>query len=325
MLGELGNRIADMGAQGVAVFFVISGYSVASSYVASNSYWDYINKRLWRIAPLYFFWIGVATLTGLTAIYWQSQFNTTINTYNIFMHLAFLSFLDYKIANSVLGVEWSIPIEVFWYFLIPFWMSLIQTRKQMVVSILGSIFFYIMLIKFSRLLPLPSIDAELVVKWSPFPYAMSFCLGIVAFRLRNLNINFSKWGDFTLVTVTLTTGLFVMYANLKFGYLFFSLITFVIILFGSRKAFLYRCIFTNKIVVYLGTISYGIYLCHLSLLAIFARFNLISNDGSWRTFMVLSICAILVSSLTYFLVELPFQKLGKVFYILTSSSTRPYV
>lgn len=54
-LGDFGNNLADLGRTGVYVFFVISGFSVASSYSSSNGYFDYINKRLWRIAPLYYF------------------------------------------------------------------------------------------------------------------------------------------------------------------------------------------------------------------------------------------------------------------------------
>ena len=66
-LGAIGNRIVDLGGQGVAVFFVISGFSVSAAYSTSDSYMDYINKRLWRITPLYYFWIAISVLTTTTA------------------------------------------------------------------------------------------------------------------------------------------------------------------------------------------------------------------------------------------------------------------
>ena len=45
-LGPIGNNFADLGLTGVYVFFVISGFSVASSFDNSAGYFDYLKKRL---------------------------------------------------------------------------------------------------------------------------------------------------------------------------------------------------------------------------------------------------------------------------------------
>lgn len=317
-LGEVGNRIVDLGAQGVAIFFVISGYSVAASYATSEGYWDYLYKRLWRIAPLYYFWIGVAIIVGATATYWQRRFAVSVEAYNILMHLSFLSFLDYKIANTLLGVEWSIPIEVFWYLFIPLLMCWMISRKQLVIAIFLSLICYKLAVKYLTTLVAPIQDAALAIPWSPIPYALGFFLGIAAFRIRNYGDHFARWGNVMLIVVFGMISFLILKPTSSIlmldDYQFFSMATFLLILFGSSSSQLFRCIFTNKIVVYLGTISYGIYLCHLPLINILTRLNLIYPDSLGLAFLILLGCSILVSTVTYFIIERPGQHIGKLFY-----------
>jgi peptidoglycan/LPS O-acetylase OafA/YrhL len=315
-LGEIGNRIVDFGAQGVTVFFVISGYSVAMSYSKSYGYWDYLNKRPWRIAPLYYFWISIAIITGVTATYWQKEFESSVDVYNIFMHLSFLSFLDYKITSTILGVEWTIPIEVFWYLLIPFCMQWMVSRRQLIIAVFLAFIGYIFVVKTPTIFGVAPKDAVIAMHWNPIPYVLAFFLGIVAFRLRESGTNFARWGNIA-ISVSIMILALVIYSighSSKFVYVYISLQTFIFILFGSSSNQLYRWLFTNKIVVYLGSISYGIYLCHLPLLTLLTRFNLVSVDGGPWKFLILSVSAVVVSSLTYFLIERPSQLLGKILY-----------
>ena len=111
-LGTIGNNIADFGRTGVYVFFVISGFSVASSYANSSSYFDYLNKRLWRVAPLYYFWLAASILLGITATYWQDEFSVGIDAYNLLLHVLFVGWFDYRVTNSIIGVEWSEATQV---------------------------------------------------------------------------------------------------------------------------------------------------------------------------------------------------------------------
>ena len=49
-LGDIASRLVALGGQGVAVFFVISGYSVSASYVASKGFVDYAGSNMKRNA-----------------------------------------------------------------------------------------------------------------------------------------------------------------------------------------------------------------------------------------------------------------------------------
>lgn len=314
--GTIANHIVDLGAQGVAIFFVISGYSVSVSYNTSKGYWDYLNKRLWRIAPLYYFWIGIAIFFGTTATFWLQQYSTSVNKYNLLMHMSFLTFLDYKITNTLLGVEWTIPIEVFWYLLIPFCMQWMTSHKQLAIAVVLSYLSYELAIKYPNMLDVPAQDAVMAMYWSPVPYIFGFFLGIAAFRLRESGQKLLQWNRLLFIATFITFILVINRLNFKSDptYIYFSIITFILILFGSDRNLLFRWIFANKIAVFIGSISYGIYLCHLTLLSLLIRFCIVSNDGSMKTFLILSSSAISVSAVSYYLIERPSQSLGKSFY-----------
>ncbi len=53
------------------------------------------------------------------------------------MHFAFVSFLDYRIANSLIGVEWTIPVEVFWYIFLPFLLPFAQGIWRLILMCFG--------------------------------------------------------------------------------------------------------------------------------------------------------------------------------------------
>ena len=103
-LGDIGNTIVDFGSSGGYAFFVISGFSGCHSIKNSANYSDYIRKRLFRLLPAYYF---IILFSAITKGKWSIE--------NILMHLFMVSWVDEKVANSILSVEWTIPIEIFWY------------------------------------------------------------------------------------------------------------------------------------------------------------------------------------------------------------------
>lgn len=209
-LGETGATLAGLGPLGVYVFFVISGFSVASSFESSTSYFDYINKRLWRIAPIYYFWIAAAIALSATSVYWQQNFNVAVDAYNVLMHLFFINFLDYRITSSILGVEWSISIEVFWYFLVPALVLACRKRLDLYLMILSSFVLYKLTIKHPefielfKFLRIRNADAALAMHWTPIPYAFAYCLGISAYKMRIWFQGSNTIGNCAVIAVVLS-------------------------------------------------------------------------------------------------------------------------
>jgi peptidoglycan/LPS O-acetylase OafA/YrhL len=111
----------------VKVFFVLSGYLVVKSWVHDPHVWRFITKRALRIMPALF---GVVFLSAVV----MGPFITTLRLSEYFTHLHFwiyFSNLRFLIAYSlpavfteniyphaVNGSLWSLPAEVFMYFLV---------------------------------------------------------------------------------------------------------------------------------------------------------------------------------------------------------------
>lgn len=321
LVGPWGLNFTDLGKWGVYVFFVISGFSVAASYSSATGYFDYLNKRLWRIAPIYYFWIAAAILLGTTATYYQQRFNVSIDARNILLHLSFLSFLDYKITNSILGVEWSISIEVFWYLLLPIIFFIGRARLLLTILTIAALWSYWYLKKYPDFVvcqgwqcPISNNeDAALLIYWSPMPYAFAYCLGVLAHRLRSSVSGFT--GDAVLLAVF---GLLACYladptridAVFYDVYVFICLLTFVLLLFGSGRSRLFNIVFTNRVILHLGTISYGVYLSHYPLMNLGEKLGLHIESLPLK-FLVVAALATLVSTATYFWVERPALNFGR--------------
>lgn len=324
-LGIVGNNIADFGRTGVYVFFVISGFSVASSYETSNGYLDYINKRLWRIAPLYYFWL---TATILIEFFIKGSINAAINFYNIILHILFLGFVDYRITNSIISVEWSISVEVFWYFAVPLLLTVSKGNIKTLLMIIISLIVYQIAIRFPSILPVDQENAGLAMHWSPIPYVLSYSLGIAAFRFRHLCKQSNTVGNSVLSLSLISIAIFIYRPQIILGifydeFIFVSLITTVLILFGTNRSFLFRLFFTNQFVQFLGVASYGIYLSHVPLLGLLISLDFQALDNLTIRFLVVSILAVLVSGLTFYFLEQRFVQIGKHYgkRVLTSKAT----
>ena len=313
LLSDIFFRLVSIGGQGVAVFFVISGYSVSASYFSSKGFGDYINKRFWRIAPLYYFWILFAILFGTTSLSWQEKNQISIDTYNILMHITFLSSLDYRIAPTLLGVDWTLSIEMIWYCLIPSIVAWAKNSQKLFFLVMISVIIYIGSHVLFKSLSIQNPNAMYVLHWSPLPYSIGFIMGIVVFRLRQLSYNWSKWGNYCLLfsllgfVALMCIPISIMH---KSSYLFFTVVTFFLILFGSTSNVSYKLIFTNPIALAFGVFSYGIYLSHITVLEFFSRLNILTNP--LETFFVTTLGTFFISAFLYWLIEKPFMKLGKI-------------
>lgn len=316
--GEVANNIVDLGRSGVYVFFVISGFSVAQSLISSRGYFDYLNKRVWRIAPLYYFWLLVTIALSITSTYWQNRFGVEVDAYNVFMHFGFLSFLDYRITNSIMGVEWSISIEVFWYLLVPVLLLLSKRKFVLLGMVVISAIIHKQIEKHAGHLPLAPEDASLAVYWSPLPYLFSFCLGIAAFRIREAMSASGRFGDIVLFLSICLVVVYCIYPSelrniFRDDFFLMSWVAFFMIVAGSSKSPLFNGLLANRYLIFVGAISYGIYLSHMPLINFLARFTPDLASSKFLYFIVVSALSCLISFVTFHTIEKPGGALGKRF------------
>jgi len=309
--GLIGQAITNAGKYGVDIFFVISGFTIAKTFSDAPNYRSYLTRRIMRILPLYWLIISVAMLLWLSGAFslphWMVQLGAKPDFYNYVMHLSMLSYLDYRTANSLIGVEWSIPIEVFWYVCLP---PLIHFGKTISKTI-GMVLFLVILTGLLSYASKKFLGTSQPIKWSPIAYGHLFFIGVATYYLR---ARFqSDTSNRPKLWIIAAVALFVIALAFKFDgrseLLALSTAIMIVFVTPARANWLTSAL-TTKPILFLGSISYSIYLIHILVLHIFSEMSMLPTSGFGK-FMIVYGTTIALSTATYILVERPTNNLGR--------------
>ncbi|MDB5123514.1 MAG: acyltransferase 3 [Mucilaginibacter sp.] len=300
------NSIVDFGKYGVIVFFVLSAFTISMSIdnKPGFNFRTYLLQRFLRIAPMYYVALLVGFLLGANA-YYLNYFHVDNDLKSLLLHVSFLNLFFVKYQNNIIGVEWTVPIEFFFYLIIPLLFFQMLKRPNIIpILLMLAAIVSVSSYKFYT----HSNYADLQYNWSLFKYPFSFVFGVVvylAYRKKIFFIDNPKYANWTMLLLIL-----VFFDYIFMGYLYKDLFSTIwiglLIIACQRRAFITRAIFENVVVQYLGKISYSIYLVHMLVLTwLGSRYT-----GYLNPCLALAI-TIGISSLTYYLIEKPFIKLGK--------------
>ena len=310
--GSVGNAMTGAGKYGVDIFFVISGFTIAKTFTEASSYRTYLTRRIMRILPLYYVLITFAILVVAAGLispsYWMLRFGAEPDLYNWIMHLSMLSYLDYRVANSVLGVEWSIPIEVFWYIALPSMLFLSKSLKGAVAAMFALAFLTAAFSYASN----QYLGTSLPIKWTPISQGHLFFLGAWAFFFRSRNVGEQQ--KHAKIWIMVAAGAMLVPMIVEFGGRgeVFALSTAIFIAFLRPDQFRVLCrILTVRPMLFLGSISYSIYLIHPLVIQALEDFGVINETGSFARFSLVYGITVALSSCTYILIEKPTNKLGR--------------
>ncbi len=312
------DAIVNHGKYGVILFFVLSAYTLALSISLSEKFlWQpYLVKRFCRIIPPYFIIILIMFYFG-GAEYYLNRFSIENDFRNLFYHLTFFNVFDYRYQNSLLGVEWSIPIEFFSYAYFP--LGYFFFKKQNALVSLGLLaltacwvlFFYPKILR-----SLYGSDA-LVVHWSIGRYAFVFILGLFLFRYRNLTKHFGKYSSLAMVLVLVALGPLAYWnenylvkacdACYRLPNETMALWAALFILVCRGRGSVSRFLFENKVVMFYGNCSYSFYLIHLPVLMYVGQWKL----SPFLHGIIALVIATLLSHASYLLLEKPSIRAGK--------------
>lgn len=279
-LVELGGAFSNLvmiGKYGVEVFFVISGFTVFYQlFEGEYTLKRFLLIRVSRLSIPYFPILIVIyaylEFGGARFNFWDLKFNLEENyLVNLLYHISYLGMFDLKYANTMIGVEWTLYIEVFFYCVLGYLITrgVIKLKTQhLLIALFISVFIaasFLMLSYFKVL-------DRLLVHWMPFKYGWMFLLGGLGYYLRKMFKSFTSNSVSCLVsniTFVLSLVVFIVYLNLDFlnrighvNEVFFSFFTFILLILINDKAFFTRLL-TNRLVMFLGTISFSFYLIHL--------------------------------------------------------------
>jgi len=271
------------GYLGVPLFFIISGFVIFMTVSKINSLPKFIISRFSRLYPVY--WVA-ATLTFL----WTLNFGPSdriVSTQSYFINLLMIQ--EYLSIPHVDRVYWTLTIELAFYF----WISVLLITKQLtrinyflIAAVLAAIFYD----------QVPVIIRQLLL----LKYISFFAAGICFY-----NINKKQNTIFTNIILLLVSIHIIKYYPLVECF----------ILFSALAYFYYCCTkevkTTNKILVYLGTISYSLYLIHQNIGYSLIKLGYTYNIEPLLTIFLTIIFSLILASLLTHLIEKPTAKLCK--------------
>lgn len=310
------NRVVDFGKYGVVVFFVLSAVTIAMSIDNSPkfNYLTYLAKRFLRIAPLYYLVLAAAFFFGGNADYFKI-FSVENDLKNLLMHFSFLNLFDAKYRNNLIGVEWTIPLEMFYYFVLPVGHFVFMKYKNISghLLIMSLSFTLVCSVLFMRF-----YDPQFWVyasHWSIEKYLFCYVVGLLIYEnFLKSGISSIKLNSWYIIEMVILLVCFIR-SDLKHEEEFIALWTAGLILILNSRSRLGVLLFENKPALYLGKISYSLYLVHFPILLLVR--NYVSDPIS--IFFVGLAVTVLVSSITYYLIEEPFMRVGKL--LLVRSKT----
>ena len=308
------------GYVGVDVFFVISGFLITSLILKETSdgnfsLLSFYERRARRLLPALFFMMIICIPFAwilLIPSELESFGKSLISTSFFFSNILFWQESGYFSSPSDLKPlihTWSLSVEEQYYLLFPFLFSLFSKNIRHYLIIFLIIIFFISLFSSNwAAYNKPSANFYLLPTrvWEILSGAiLAFYVtrNFILIRRKLIRNLLSIFGliliIFSIITFNDTTPFPSFYT------LFPVLGTLLIISFADSSSILGKFL-SNKFLVFIGLISYSLYLWHQPLLA-FTRHYLGESLSNLNIFVIL-LSSLIISIISYFFVESPFRK-----------------
>lgn len=326
VLNHLNDKIFPGGYLGVDIFFVISGFVITSSINKRQDQsffafsYQFYARRFRRLVPaLIFFVIPTSILVLLfnpqPAVDLSTGASSVIGYSNIYL---FRRSTDYFASTSQLNPflqTWSLGIEEQFYLLFPFllWGSGLADPRRRDGSLMRTAILLLPLciasfISFASSYN-NSFSAAYFLPTCRFWELATGCLLFIAFQKTRKNemLRKSREWIFTLILISC----FFIYACILFNqdiyhYVAHLLVVSItsIIIFALARCTLVSHILSSKLLVYLGAISYSLYLWHWGIISI-AKNTIGINQTSLPAVLLFIVA---MSHFSYSYIETPWRK-----------------
>lgn len=291
---------------GVPLFFMISAYTLALSQDKKGiEKWrmkQFFLRRFFRIYPLYIVVITaifVLWYTGIIAK--RSNFNEWLfSRSNLLTHITFTNGFSSAFMNSFRLGEWSLFNEVWFYvlFIVVFPVVRSSFRNSLFFVWWAGIVYVARNLAASR----AWLDATYIYHF-PLYHLIDFSLGFLLFHIhknyfQKHTLTTIQWTMFSVVVLMLFLGLLWAYSQWVYVNHLLRILSLFLISSGALFYLPWTKFLSSKILVYLGKISYSIYLLNLPILCMIGYYNLFSGYPIYNTLLALAML-IIISSLTY--------------------------
>ncbi len=294
----------------VSYFFVLSGFVMYYTYAEKEiAYKEYLKRRIARIYPIYVF---ALLLTILPSLYNHFTKGVTMEHGFMVKLLLHLSFLQSYIPGYVLtlnGPGWSLSVEMLFYLLFPIVVAYSVTRKA---GFIRFVILFWVLSQAVHLALLKTVHNSPFSKWhdlifyNPILHLNQFLVGMAG-AMVFVKGNF-KTGRlqslFWFVVIVLLINYFPRSISIHNGLLAPTFLLFILSLAARQPKWL-----CSKPLVFLGEVSYGIYILQIPVYYYVSVVNAHKLDLNGIAFFSIYVFTlIVVSSLSYYLIEQPLRK-----------------
>lgn len=296
---------------GVSYFFTLSGFIMILAYAASPRVetWTYYRSRFARIAPAYYVALVLALLTmplsGLKFDFFELALNVTM----------LQAWVPSK-ALSVNPLGWSLSVEVLFYLLFPFLFNRIyRTRNLAIIAACGALLFigsqliHIVLLNSSFYQGYPSKSHDLVY-YFPLLHLSEFIMGNIAglFYMRFMATKSRANGPWIILSIISMLAVLAVPTGLSMHNGLLAVLFIPIILLITSDNGLFSRIMLWKPLVFLGEISYGIYILQLPIFYIsYSLMRRIELSDPTTMFYLYSSILIVFSGLSFKFIETPLR------------------
>ncbi|HRZ96720.1 MAG TPA: acyltransferase [Paludibacter sp.] len=265
----IGTKIS-AGYYGVDLFFVISGFLITSILFKSKeksfgrAYKNFIGRRTLRIFPIYYATIIILWILNLEIV--RDKFVWLI-TYSFNY-----AWVLYDIPSTPINHFWSLCVEEQFYLFWPFIVLSLRNYPKTLITLIFSI------ITFGYMQAIFNVIPEISKYNQVNILTRMSSLGIGAFgAVYSANYKLSeKFFRNTVVEIAILILLVVsLVFPFKFQYISLAFISLYLVLKATKYEFSIEFLnkfLTNKKIVYIGTISYGIYVFHLPIAYYFSLY-----------------------------------------------------
>ncbi|HHF0368079.1 TPA: acyltransferase family protein [Haemophilus influenzae] len=317
------------GFLGVDIFFVISGFLITGIIITeiqqnSFSFKQFYTRRIKRIYPAFITVMALVSLIASAIFIYKDfdQLRKTIELATAFLSNFYLGltqgYFDLSAnENPVLHI-WSLAVEEQYYLIFPLILILAYKKFREIKAL-----FIITLILFFILLATSFIPANFYkeVLHQPNIYYLSnlrfpeLLVGSLLAIYHNLSASkqASKQASNVIAilsTLLLFSCLFLMHNNIAFipgvTLILPCIFTALIIHTTSQNNIIKLCL-SNKAIVFIGKISYSLYLYHWIFIA-FAYYITGEKQINNQSIAIVTVLTIIFSVLSYYLIEQPIRK-----------------
>lgn len=290
----------------VSYFFILSGFVMMLAYGNKQviSVTDYFRNRFTRIYPLYFLAILLMFLLQLRS--------KNVDLLGLFLEVFMIqTWIPYQ--NSFLNPPgWSLSVEFVFYAIFPFVLNNLFKKMTFKRICLYIILFWILNQVIQLFFSFYGNNELVIINGNPLSHLNEFLIGNLAgfYYIKNLS---QKKGNYDfiililagLVILTLKFSLGINFHNGLLAVFFIPLILFI----SLNNGFITK-LFQKKIFVFLGEISFGIYILQhpiYSLISAYSVNKYLNLTNPTIIFFLRLVILIAVSSVAYIYIEKPLQ------------------